>query len=285
MAGEFLSYIVALLIVLFMILALTNAKRINKTMVENISLHYYSAIHNQALSESNDAAIKANKVKDHFISMISHELRTPLNAILGFSQLLKMSDEPVLTSEQDDQAQGIIDSGKHLLSLIEELLDLSEIEAGKLKVSITDVSLKNVLDESITILSAVATADEISIINEVEKDSIIKADHKRLKQVMINLISNAIKYNHLNGTIVISANKIADDIIRISVIDNGNGLSQEQQSHLFQAFKRFDSKQEGIGLGLFITKKIINLMGQPDVRRAAGGVLDLLPRAVRTPIQ
>ena len=259
--GDYLSYIVALLIVIFIVLALSNAKRINKTMVENIRLHYQFAAHNQSLSESNNAAIKANKVKDHFISMISHELRTPLNAILGFGQLLKMSDDPVLTIEQEDQTQGIIDSGKHLLSLIEELLDLSEIEAGKLKVTITDVSLKSVLDESVTILRAVASADEINIFNEVENEYIVKADHKRLKQVMINLISNAIKYNHLNGKIIISANKISDDVIRVSVTDDGNGLTQEQQSNLFQAFKRFDKKQEGIGLGLYITKKIINLMG------------------------
>lgn len=259
--GTFLSYIVAFLIVVFIFLALTNAKRISNTLKENITLNYLSAAQNQALIESKNTAIKANTVKDHFISMISHELRTPLNAILGYAQLLKMSDVSASNEEHDDQAQGIIDSGKHLLSLIEELLDLSEIQADQLKVTVEDVSLKSALVESLTILHPVASAYQDDIVDEIENKYLVRADHKRLKQIFINLISNAIKYNHFQGKIIISARVMGNGFVRISVTDDGNGLTQEQQNNLFQAFKRFNTKKEGIGLGLFITKKLVELMG------------------------
>ena len=259
--GTFLSYIVAFLTIVFMVLALSSSRRITQALIENMSLRYETEAREQELLESKNDAIKANSAKSNFISLISHELRTPLNAILGYGQLLKMSDTPALNDEQDEQTQGIIDSGKHLLSLIEELLDLSEIEANQISVSIEDVSLKSALIESIAILNPVAAEMQSVILNEVEDDCLVKADHKRLKQIFINLISNAIKYNHLQGKIIISANKISDGFIRVSVNDDGNGLTEEQQQNLFQAFKRFDKKQEGIGLGLFITKKIVNLMG------------------------
>lgn len=259
--NTFLSNSIAVLILLSMIFSLANAKRIHQTSVDNIILQYESKKYNQELIKNKDAAVKANTVKDHFVSMISHELRTPLNAILGYAQLLKMTDTPSLNEEHDEQTQGILDSGKHLLSLIEELLDLSEIQADQLKVSIEDVSLKSALVESLTILHPVAAAFRDDIIDKVENKYLVRADHKRLKQIFINLISNAIKYNHLQGKITISTKLLADGFIRISVTDDGNGLTEEQQNYLFQAFKRFDTRKEGIGLGLFITKKLVELMG------------------------
>ena len=259
--GTFISYSVAMMCVLLALFSLGNARRFNQTEIENIILHYKSKKLHQELVNSRNIAIDANNMKTNFISMISHELRTPLNAMLGFSQLLKMSDSPALNEEQDEQAQGIIDSGKHLLSLIEDLLDLSKIEAAQLSVKIEDVSLKNALDESITILEPVASAHHSDITITLNNDYLVRADHKRLKQIFINLISNAIKYNHEYGKISISASKISDGFIRISVSDDGNGLTAEQQSELFQVFKRFDDKEEGLGLGLFITKKLVTVMG------------------------
>ena len=120
--------------------------------------------------------------------MISHELRTPLNGMLGFAQLLKMSDQPVLNEEQNEQADGILDSGGYLLSLIEELLDLSKIESHKLRVAIEEISLADILSESVLILNPAATGFNIKIINNVENNYLVKADAKRLKQVFINLI-------------------------------------------------------------------------------------------------
>ncbi len=259
--GTFLSYIIAFLTIVFIGLALSSSKRITQALIENMRLRYEAEARERELVESKNIAIAANNAKSNFISLISHELRTPLNAILGYSQLLKMSDTPALNEEQDEQNRGITDSGKHLLSLIEELLDLSEIEANQISISIEEVSLQSALAESISILTPVAAELQSEIINEVENKYRVKADPKRLKQIFINLISNAIKYNHLQGKIVISAENTADGFIRVSVNDDGNGLTEDQQHELFQAFKRFDKKQAGIGLGLFITKKLVDLMG------------------------
>ncbi len=271
MIGTFISDVIAFLIITFIILALTNAKRINTAMTENISFRYEAESHERELIENKDAAIAANSAKTNFVSMISHELRTPLNAILGFGQLLKMSDEPALTEEQDDQTQGILDSGKHLLSLIEELLDLSEIEAHKIKLNINNISLADALTESIAILNPVATDFSIELINNIENKYVIKADTKRLKQIFINLISNAIKYNHENGKVNVSVKEIANNRVRISVADGGDGLSEEQAKNLFKPFQRYNNEQVGIGLGLYITKNLVELMdGTIGVESEAG---------------
>lgn len=258
--GTFISYSVAILTVLLVIFSLGNAKRLNKTTIEKMSLRYRTEEHKEELIESKNAAIAANSAKTNFISMISHELRTPLNAILGFAQLLKMSDAPGLNEEQDEQTQGIIDSGKHLLSLIEELLELSRIEAHKLIIEFNVVSITDALSESLIILIPVATEHNIEIINNVDSQYLVKADDKRLKQIFINLISNAIKYNDINGRVTINARLQENNRIRFSVEDNGDGLTFEQQAELFNPFQRFNTKNEGIGLGLYITQNLVHLM-------------------------
>ena len=258
--ATFISYSVAALIALSIIFSLVNAKKIYETSIENITLNYYSEKHTQQLIESKNTAVAANSAKSSFISMISHELRTPLNAIMGFSQLLRMSDSPNLNDEQLENTQGILDSGKHLLSLIEELLDLSKIESHKLKLSIEDVSLSDVLEESILILSPVALEYHIELVNNVENIYAVQADSKRLKQVFINLISNAIKYNHEKGSVTIKVDKKENTLLKISVVDTGNGLNEEQIAKLFQPFQRYDDKKEGIGLGLYITQNLVELM-------------------------
>lgn len=257
----FISYSVAMLTVLLVAFSLGNARRFNKTVVENITLHYKSEIHYQELVKSRNIAVEANSTKTNFISMISHELRTPLNGILGFCQLLKMSDSPKLNEEQAEQTQGIMDSGKHLLRLIEDLLELPKIESARFNVTLKNVSLSDALTESITILEPIASELHSEIINKVDHDYLVKADYMRLKQIFINLISNAIKFNHEHGKIKISANKISDGHIRVSVSDDGYGLTAKQQTELFQAFKRFNEKKEGLGLGLFISKKLVKVMG------------------------
>lgn len=258
--GTFISYSVAVLICLSLIFSLVNAKKIYQTSKENITLNFRSEKHTQQLIESRNTAITANSAKTNFISMISHELRTPLNGILGYSQLLKMSDEPSLNEEQNDQVEGILDSGRHLLGLIEELLELSKIEAHKLNVSIFDVSLTDSLIESISMLKTVASEYNIKITNNVENIYIVEADEKRLKQVFINLISNAIKYNHENGEVVIEANKLSNGNIRVTISDDGVGLTEEQTQNVFKVFTRYDNTKEGIGLGLYITLNLIELM-------------------------
>ena len=259
--NTFISNSIAALICLSMTFSLVNAKKICQTSNENITLNFYSEKHTQQLIESRNAAVAANSAKTNFISMVSHELRTPLNGMLGFSQLLAMSGNPPLNKEQLENNKGINDSGKHLLSLIEELLDLSEIESHKMRVSLEEVSLSDNLNESITILSPVAAGFNIELINNVKNNYLVKADSKRLKQVFINLISNAIKYNSRNGKVTIDANNVAGETVRVSVSDTGVGLTKEQIKGLFQPFQRYDAKREGLGLGLYITQNIVELMG------------------------
>ena len=258
--GTFISYSVAALTFLLIMFSYSNAKRFNKTIVENISLNYESKKHTKKLIESRNTVMAANSAKTNFISMISHELRTPLNGLLGFAQLLKMSDQPPLNTEQNEQVDGIFYSGNHLLSLIEELLDLSIIESHKLNVSISDISLANVVSESVAILNPVASEYNIKIINNVENVFLVKTDEKRLKQVLINLISNAIKYNHKNGEIAIEIKNIGNEKVRVSVSDKGDGLTEEQQKNIFKPFTRYSDSKEGIGLGLYITKNLVELM-------------------------
>ena len=259
--NTFLSNSIAALILLSTIFSLVNAKKIYQTSIENITLNFQSEKHTQELIESRNAAIAANSAKTNFISMISHELRTPLNGMLGFSQLLAMSEDPPLNEEQQENNKGILNSGKHLLSLIEELLDLSEIESHKLNVIVEEVSLADNLSESIAILNPVAAGFNIELICNVENIYLVKADFKRLKQVFINLISNAIKYNHDNGKVTININGIADEKVRVSVSDTGAGLTNKQINGLFQPFQRYDKTKEGLGLGLYITQNIVELMG------------------------
>lgn len=257
----FLSYSVAALILLSITFSLVNAKKIYQTSIENITLNFYSKKHTEQLIESRNAAIESDRVKGQFISMISHELRTPLNAILGFSQLLQLSDDPKLNEEQYENTQDIMNAGKHLLSLIEELLDLSSIESHKLKLFISDISLKENLEECLKLLVPVASQYHIKIINNIDNDYLVKADPKRLKQIFINLLSNAIKYNRENGSVSLSVENSATENVKILVSDTGNGLKKKELEHLFEPFQKHDNKQEGLGLGLYITKNMVQLMG------------------------
>lgn len=260
LVATFLSYTIAILVVLSMIFSLLNAKRINQTSIENITLQYHSEKHNQESMKSEHAAIEANKTKTTFISLMSHELRTPLNAILGYSQLLRMSDSPPLNEEQDEQAQGIIDAGYHLLSLIEEILELSNMELNKINIKNESVSVLNALQQSLAIVKPVVTEHKIKIVNNIISDYKIKADEKRLKQIFINLISNAIKYNDENGLITINASLQPNNKVRISIIDNGHGMTKEHQANLFKPFRQFDINTDGVGLGLYIVKNFVDMM-------------------------
>lgn len=257
----FISYSVAALILLSIIFSLANAKKIYQTSIENITLNFYSKKHTEQLIESRNAAIESDRAKGQFISMISHELRTPLNAILGFSQLLQLSDNPKLNEEQAENTQDIMDAGKHLLSLIEELLDLSSIESHKLKMFISDISLGENLGECLKLLVPVASQYQIQIINNFDTDYLVKADPKRLKQIFINLLSNAVKYNCDKGSVILSVEKSSAANVKVLVSDTGNGLNPEELENLFEPFQKHDNKQEGLGLGLYITKNMVQLMG------------------------
>lgn len=237
-----------------MLVDITERKKLDQTILEN----------NVELKKAKYLAEKANLAKSDFLSSMSHELRTPLNAILGFAQLIDGSTPPPTLSQKRSLDQ-ILQAGWYLLDLINEILDLTLIESGKLSLSMESVVLSELMLECETMIEPQAFSRNITL--EFPKGEIafaVKADHMRLKQVLINLLSNAIKYNKENGEVKVTCNESTSERLRISVQDTGKGLSAEKISQLFQPFNRLgqeNGKEEGTGIGLVVTKKLVELMG------------------------
>ncbi len=216
----------------------------------------------------------ADRAKSVFLSQMSHEFRTPLNAILGFSRLLAGDSEHPLVESQQEELEFIQQAGKHLLSLVNEILDISKIEAGQVEFEFESRSLEECLNGAIQQISPVAKENQIEILPySVPSEIKIRIDVKRFHQVLLNILSNAIKYNSENGSIQILCKDIDDKFTRVAVKDIGIGLSEEQQSKLFSPFERVGQNEsiEGTGLGLVICRKLINEMGgEIGVKSKAG---------------
>jgi PAS domain S-box-containing protein len=207
----------------------------------------------------------ANTAKSEFLSSMSHELRTPMNAILGFSQLLQQDLSNSLDTAQKDYVEEVLTGGNHLLELINQMLELSKIEAGKMDIQIEEVLLSDVVEESLVLVRGRASETKISLDNEVSNDNtlLLKVDPSRMRQVLINLLSNAIKYNHSGGAVNISSKLTDNDMVRISVNDTGQGIPADKQDEIFEPFNRLGHENgviEGSGIGLTITKQIVELM-------------------------
>ena len=208
-------------------------------------------------------ADRANHAKSEFLSALSHELKTPLNAILGFSQLLMLDTEHVLAEEQRESLGYIASSGRYLLELINHVLELSIIEAGKLDIAIENVSSNEIVEACLPLIQVLADKQHISISYNGMSNAVIKANSTRLKQIIINLLSNAVKYNHEGGSVVIDETITDDGHYRLSVKDTGIGIPEQEQSKLFTVFTRLgqeDSEIEGTGVGLIVTKTIVEAM-------------------------
>jgi PAS domain S-box-containing protein len=211
-----------------------------------------------------DAAERANLAKSEFLSRMSHELRTPLNAILGFGQLLEMDG---LERQQHESVEQILRAGRHLLELIDEVLDISRIEAGSMRMSVEPVDVVSALGDAVALIAPVATAAGIELHVEPggEDECYVLADRQRLRQVILNLLSNAVKYNRPGGTVTVStACRCDDDRVRVNVADTGLGIPKDQLERLFVAFDRLDAAVgpvQGTGLGLTLSKNLTEAMG------------------------
>jgi PAS domain S-box-containing protein len=219
----------------------------------------------QELEDAKSAAEHANRAKSDFLSKMSHELRSPLNAILGFAQLME-SDSPSPTNSQKESIAQILQAGWHLLNLINEILDLATIEAGKLSLSTEPISATEVMSECRTMLLPDAQKRGISMTFPGGQDPLfVSADRTRFKQIVINLVFNAIKYNRKQGTVKVECSTSTPERTRISVTDTGVGLSPEKVAQLFQPFNRLGQQEPGgvagTGIGLVMTQRLVELMG------------------------
>ena len=212
-----------------------------------------------------EEAETANMAKSGFLSSMSHELRTPLNAILGFGQMLQYNPKEPLTESQQTSVEYILKGGEHLLDLINDVLDLAKIEAGKVELSIENIASLDIITECRELVDEMAAKRHITITtpDAGQNTKLIRADYTRVKQVCLNLMSNAIKYNLEGGSISISLEEVNAGLLRFSVSDTGPGIPLEKQSGLFTAFNRLGAENsdiEGTGIGLVVSRDLIEMM-------------------------
>ena len=214
----------------------------------------------------NERLMYMNKIKNEFLAHMSHELRTPLTSIIGFSQLLKRRINGELSEKQEIYVDNIFTSGKLLLNLINDILDLSKIEAQKMELVIERMSVEEAINETFSILKEEATQHGITFVKKLEPQlEFIMADRQRFKQVLFNLLNNAVKFSKEDGgTVTVKARK-SGDMAQFSVMDTGIGMKEEDLGKLFRKFEQLDSgyirKSKGTGLGLIISKQLVELHG------------------------
>jgi len=218
------------------------------------------------LAESNVALYESNRLKSEFLANVSHELRTPLNSILGFADLLKDQASPGTEPKALRYLTNIINSGNHLLDLINDLLDLAKIEAGKMEVRSEPLSLTDMFEALTSLLKPLAEQKQLSIVSRVAAEMpIIRTDAAKLQQVLYNYLSNAIKFSPAGARIELFAERDGDDNIRLTVADRGPGIEPEKQSLIFEKFRQLDGsvtrQHGGTGLGLAISKELAALLG------------------------
>ncbi len=244
----------------------------------------------EAALRAKETAERASAAKSEFLSRMSHELRTPLNAILGFTQLLELDPREPLSRVQQDRVTHISTAGWHLLTLINEVLDLSRIESGAETLDRSEVALRPLIERSLSMIAVDAERRALTVVAEIDlpEDDRVWADRLRLKQVLLNLLSNAVKYNRDGGRVTVSARRDGP-MLRIAVRDTGRGLTADERAQLFQPFSRLgadSAKIEGTGIGLTITLRLVEQMrGRLEVASdpGVGSEFSVLLEAVAAP--
>ena len=219
----------------------------------------------QELVEKRRAVEKASQLKSEFLANMSHELRTPLNAVIGFSELMMDEVPGKINDEQRECLGDILGSGQHLLNLINDVLDLSKVEAGKIELKLQDLNLAAVIADVAKTVEPMLDDSKHKLEVSVEEGlPQVRADRSRLKQIFLNLLSNAIKFTPPGGKLAIEASS-AGDRCQVSVVDNGVGIKKEDRERIFEVFTQAetlpDEKKEGSGLGLALTMQLVEIMG------------------------
>ncbi len=239
--------------------------RISRLQDLNVLLEKKVAERTEELQKANVALEKANRLKSEFLATMSHELRTPLNSIIGFAEVLKDEVVGTLSAEQKEYLGDIHGSGQHLLNMINSILDLSKIEAGKLELHYEEFPVKEAVNEVLNTIIGFSNKKGIRIHTHIREDvSSITADKVKFKQIMFNLLSNAVKFTPESGRIVVNASPM-NHHVQIGVSDTGIGIKSEDMDKIFEAFRQVDAsyarRYEGTGLGLTLTKRLIELHG------------------------
>jgi signal transduction histidine kinase len=225
----------------------------------------YSIIVSEELIEAKNIAEAANQAKTDFLASMSREIRTPLNAVIGFAQILKADKTTPSDERQESSVDMVVDAGRHLLDLIAQVTDLAKIESSASPLKFVAVSYNELLEECIPLIQIPASKAGVIINNDRNEDNdyILWADKLRLKQVIINLLDNAIKYNMQGGSVSLTREKQKDNYLRIIISDTGQGIEKDKQKRLFKAFDRLgyeNSQIEGTGIGLLMSQRIIEQM-------------------------
>jgi signal transduction histidine kinase len=228
------------------------------------------------LAESNVALYESNRLKSEFLANVSHELRTPLNSILGFAELLKDSTGSGADAKSARYLQNILNSANNLLTLINDLLDLAKIEAGRMEVRSEPLSLNDIFEALTNLLKPLTESKALTVNITIATDvPIIQTDPAKLQQVLYNFLSNAIKFSPRGETIDLVAELATPDAVRISVTDRGPGIDPEKHAVIFEKFRQIDGsvtrQHSGSGLGLAISKELVTLLsGSIGVKSTPG---------------